>query len=104
MNALKIYGEGDNSVTDRMWYELALQICNGLQGLKTDQDKVTIIAVCIGASTVSPTGTVTNEHVIPFVEPSRKILDRLNSLGTSYISRISVEYVRQQLEIILKSS
>jgi hypothetical protein len=96
------YGKGDNSVTDRMWYELACEICQGLCGLESEQDKITLIAVCIGASTISSTGTVTNAHVIPFVEPSRTILNRLDSLGTSYISRISIEYVRQQLEDILK--
>ena len=97
-DALKGYGEGDNSVTDRMHYELALEICQSISGLESDHDKVTLIAVCIGASNVDSNGTVTNAHVIPFVEPAKGILSRLNSMGTAYTSRISIEYVRQQLE------
>ena len=49
------YGLGDNSVTDRMFYEDALNICQ-----------------------------------------------RLESLRTPLTSRISVEYVRQQLEKIVR--
>jgi hypothetical protein len=100
--AIREYGAGDNSVTDRMWYELALDICQSISGLESDNDKVTLIAVCIGASTVDPNGTVTNAHVIPFVEPAKGILNRLHSMGTAYTSRISIEYVRSELEKLLK--
>lgn len=96
------YGAGDNSVTDRMWYELAVEICSGISSLDNDKDKITLIAVCIGASTVDPHGTVTNEHVIPFVEPAKKILSMLDNQRLPYTTRISIEYVRQQIEKLLE--
>lgn len=35
---LKIYGEGDNSVTDRMWYEDAKRICLKLDSFNYNLD------------------------------------------------------------------
>ena len=93
-----MYGQGDNSVTDRMWYELALKICKDVQTSCNDYSGDLVPELI--ASILSDKFNKNKD----FTDDAKKIYGRLLSLRTAFTSRISVEYVRQQLERISESS
>jgi hypothetical protein len=95
MNAselMQTYGAGDNSVTDRMWYELALKICKHISD-EPLVDEVEYINEQIKAQ-------LGREN--DFTDDAERVFEKLNASGAAYTSRLSVECVRRELDAILK--
>lgn len=91
MNAatlIQTYGAGDNSVTDRMWYELALQICNHI----ADEPLIDEVEY------INQQIKVVMKKDGDFTDVAERVFARMMSLRAPLTSRIVVEYVRSELE------
>ena len=94
--SLKLYGQGDNSTTDRMWYEDACEICLGVYNM-WEHNEEDYCANKISEFLKNKANDGRN-----FEHDGLRIYNRMISGGTSFVSRITIEYVRQQIEKLLK--